>query len=251
MTTIKNLVRIAALLAVAGSAQAQFSSTVTGATDYDFRGISLSGTDPVIQASLDYAFDNGFAIGAWASNLDYGPGYDGNLELDMYAGYTGEVNDTVSWNAGAVFYSYPGSNEQRPTAQRPVARAEIEPYPESYAGATIGPVALKQWYSHDFGASSTAGSYTEANFTQPLPANWSLLVHAGYSWGDYWKDDGPGGGELMDYSVGVAYVWDRFTVGAKLTGTDASGDREVSNYYFANNLRVVGWISTTLPWAAK
>src|SRR5688572_9618216 len=165
MTTIKNLVRIAALLAVAGSAQAQFSSTITGATDYDFRGVSLSGTDPVIQGSLDYAFDNGFAIGAWASSLDYGPGYDGNIELDMYAGYTGKVSDTFSWNVGAVFYSYPGSNQQIPTVQRPVARAEIEPYPEFYAGANIGPVSVKQWYSHDFVASSIGGYYTEANYT--------------------------------------------------------------------------------------
>jgi uncharacterized protein (TIGR02001 family) len=250
MTTIKNLVRTAALLAVAGSAQAQFSSTITGATDYDFRGVSLSGTEPVIQGSLDYAFENGFAIGAWASTLDYGPGYDGNTELDMYAGYTGKVNDKFSWTAGAVFYSYPGSNEQIPTAQRPVARADIEPYPEFYAGATFGPVSVKQWYSHDFVASSDGAYYTEANYTQPLPSNWSVTVHAGYSWGDFWKD-GAGGGELADYSVGVAYVWDRFTVGAKYTGTDASDDRKVSNYYFANNARLVGWISTTLPWSKQ
>lgn len=249
MTTIKNLARIAALLAVAGSAQAQFSSTITGATDYDFRGISLSGTEPVIQGSLDYAFDNGFAIGAWASTLDYGPGYDGNTELDLYAGYSREVNDMVSWTAGAVFYSYPGSNEQIPTAQRPAARAQIEPYPEFYAGVTLQNLSLKQWYSHDFGASSVGGYYTEANYTQPLPSNWSLTVHAGYSYGEYWKDEGPGGGELLDYSVGVAYVWDRFTLGAKITATDASGDRKVSNYYFANNARVVGWVSTTLPWS--
>jgi uncharacterized protein (TIGR02001 family) len=249
MTTIKNLMRAAALLAVAGSAQAQFSSTATVASDYDFRGVSLSKTNPVAQLSLDYAFASGVAIGAWASNLDYGPAYDGKTELDMYLGYTGKINDTMSWTVGGVFYSYPGSDALGATPSRPVAKLQIEPYPEYYVGAAFGPVSVRQWYSNDLGASSTGGYYTEANYAQPLPSNWTLNVHAGYSWGDYWKDDGPGGGELTDYSVGLSYVWDRFTIGAKLTGTDASGDRKVSNYYFANNPRVVGWISTTLPWS--
>jgi len=249
MTTIKNLVRVAALLAVTGVAQAQFSSTVTAATEYDFRGISLSANDPVLQGSLDYAFGNGFAIGAWASNIDYGPAYDGKTELDMYLGYTGTINDKVTWNTGAVFYYYPGSNALTATPQRPTAKLQIEPYPEFYAGISFGPVAVKQWYSHDFGASSLGGFYTEANYTQELPANWTLSVHAGFSYGDYWEDDAPGGGDLFDYSIGLSYVWDRFTLGAKLTATDADGDREISNDYFANNARVVGWISTTLPWA--
>jgi len=249
MTTFKNLVRVAALLALTGAAQAQFSSTVTAATEYDFRGISLSANDPVLQASIDYAFGNGFAIGAWASNLDYGPAYDGKTELDFYGGYTGTINDKASWTVGAVLYDYPGSDELLATPQRPVAKLQIEPYPEYYLGGTFGPVSLKQWYSNDFGASSVAGLYTEANYTQALPANWTLSVHAGYSYGEYWEDDGPGGGELFDYSIGLSYVWDRFTLGAKLTATDADGDRQISNDYFANNPRIVGWISTTLPWS--
>ena len=248
MTTFKNFIGAAALLAVTGVAQAQFSSTVTAATEYEFRGVSLSANDPVLQGSLDYSFGNGFAIGAWASNIDYGPAYDGKTELDLYASYTGTISDKASWTAGAVFYDYPGSDALSATPQRPAAKLQIEPYPEFYVGGTFGPVSLKQWYSHDFGASSTGAFYTEANYTQALPANWTLSVHAGFSYGDYWDEDGPGGGDLFDYSIGLSYVWDRFTFGAKLTATDADGDREISNTYFANNARVVGWISTTLPW---
>jgi uncharacterized protein (TIGR02001 family) len=251
MKTIQKLMSATALLALAGVAQAQFSSTATLASDYDFRGVSLSNNNPALQASVDYAYDNGFAIGAWASNIDYGDGYDGRLELDLYAGFTGKINDKFSWTAGGVFYSYPGSEDKQVTAQRPVAVSKIEPYPEIYAGGTFGPVAVKQWYSHDFGGTSTGAFYTEANYAQPLPANWTLNVHAGYSWGDYWKDEGPGGGDLLDYSVGVTYQWNRFAVGAKLTGTDASGDRKISNDVFSNNMRVVAWVSTTLPWSKE
>ncbi len=46
MNRLKMLSVTAALLGVAGAAQAQFSSTVTAVSDYDFRGVSLSAKDP-------------------------------------------------------------------------------------------------------------------------------------------------------------------------------------------------------------
>ena len=63
-----------------------FSSTVTGVSDYDFRGVSLSATDPALQASVDFAADSGFYAGAWVSNIDYGSAIDGDIELDLYGG---------------------------------------------------------------------------------------------------------------------------------------------------------------------
>src|SRR5688572_17558531 len=78
---------------------------------YDFRGVSQSAKDPALQGSADYAFgESGFSIGAWASNVEF-DGYDGDIELDLYANYVGEINDTFSWTAGIVRYMYPGSGE--------------------------------------------------------------------------------------------------------------------------------------------
>ena len=56
------------LMATAAAAHAEFSATITGVTDYNFRGISLSANDPALQGSLDWGFDNGIYVGAWASN---------------------------------------------------------------------------------------------------------------------------------------------------------------------------------------
>ncbi len=87
MKSIKNLALVIGLLALSGVSQAQFSSTWTAVSDYDFRGFSQSGEKPALQGSADYAFgDSGFSIGAWASNVDFGKGNDGNVELDLYAG---------------------------------------------------------------------------------------------------------------------------------------------------------------------
>ncbi len=56
MKSIKSLGLVAGLLTLSSVSQAQFSSTWTAVSDYDFRGYSQSGTDPALQASADYAF---------------------------------------------------------------------------------------------------------------------------------------------------------------------------------------------------
>jgi uncharacterized protein (TIGR02001 family) len=109
---------VVAFAAVNGLAHAQLSSTITAVSDYEFRGVSLTGTDPALQASLDFSFSNGIAIGAWGSNLDYGPDYDGNFELDVYAGFSRELSESVSWSAGLTAYTYPGSSAREPTLTR-------------------------------------------------------------------------------------------------------------------------------------
>jgi hypothetical protein len=103
-----SLMLAAVIAAPSGLAHAQFSSTLTLVSDYEFRGVSLTETDPALQASLDYEFANGIAIGAWASNLDYGDDYDGSFELDFYVSYTGEISESASWSAGLT-RALPGS----------------------------------------------------------------------------------------------------------------------------------------------
>jgi uncharacterized protein (TIGR02001 family) len=231
---MKHLKWIAAtgLLVASGVAHAQFSSTITAASEYDFRGFSQSAKDPAIQASADYAFSNGFAIGAWASNIDFSP-LDGDVELDLYGSYTGSITESTSWTAGFTYYAYPGADD-------------IDNYTEVYLGLNTGPFSFKQWYSNDFYNLSESAWYTEANGTFPLPNNFSLLAHVGYSWGNYWKD--LAGGELFDYSIGVGYTYEKFNFALKWTGTDASGAQKITSDVGNNEGRIVFTVATTLPW---
>lgn len=230
---MKHLKWIAAagLLVASGVANAQFSSTVTAATEYDFRGISQSAKDPALQASVDYAFESGFAVGAWASNIDYGDGVDGDIELDIYASYTGAINEKLGWTAGIVYYAFPGSDD-------------IGEYPEIYAGLNFGPVSVKQWFTDNLYDSDESAWYTEANATFPLPNNFSILAHVGYSYGDAWDALGE---ELFDYSVGVGYQLGNFALALKYTGTDAD-DTKVTDDVFNTEGRVFFSVSTTFPW---
>ena len=231
MKSIKTLALVIGLLALSGVSQAQFSSTWTAVSDYDFRGFSQSDEDPALQGSADYAFgDSGFSLGAWASNVKF-PGYDGDIELDLYANYVGKINDTFSWTTGVTYYSYPGSDES-------ATELAIGQYWEAYVGFNAGNFSFKQWYADDFYESNVSAQYTEANYTQPIGDKFSLAFHAGYAWGDYWDNS-----ETFDYAVQGNFTAGKFTLFAKFTGTDLDNADD-----FNAEPRVLVGVMTTFPW---
>jgi uncharacterized protein (TIGR02001 family) len=224
-------IAFAALCFIAGVAQAQFSSTATVVTDYDYRGISQTSRNPALQLSADYSFgESGFAVGAWASNIDYGPEYDANVELDLYATYEAAINDTFGWSAGVQYYAYPQSDD-------------VDGYPEAFVGFSAGAVSFAHWYAHDYVGSSESALYTEANYSMALPRDLSLGFHVGYSYGDAFDDS-----EYLDYSLTLGYTAGKFDLALTFTGTDASGANRVRDDLFNNEPRLLASVSTTLPW---
>jgi uncharacterized protein (TIGR02001 family) len=218
------------LLLAAQSAHAEYSSTITLASEYQFRGFSQSARDPALQASFDYELPSGFTVGAWASNVDFDN--DADFELDLYATYTGMISEKSNWSVGFTWYDYPSSDD-------------VDGYPEIFAGLTFGPVEVKQWYSNDFFAADEDALYTEANVSLPLQGELSLQLHGGYSWGDYWDLSG---GELFDYSAGLGYTFNKVDLALSVTGTDASGNQKITSDVLNNEARVLFSVSTTLPW---
>jgi uncharacterized protein (TIGR02001 family) len=254
MKLFKPLALLTGLLALSGVSQAQFSSTWTAVSDYDFRGFSQSGSDPALQGSADYAFgDSGFSVGAWASNIDFEP-LDGDIELDLYANYVGKINDTFSWTAGIVRYMYPGSDSQTIDLGEggELDIPAIGEYFEGYVGFNAGNFSFKQWYSNDFYEADESAQYTEVNYTQPIGEKFSLAFHAGYSWGDYWDALGDAleesSGEVVDFGVQANYTAGKFTIFGKFTGTDASGNLEVTGDVGNNEPRFLVGVMTTFPW---
>ena len=220
------------LLAAAGVANAEVSSTWTLTNDYDFRGFSQSAKDPAIQGSVDYAAESGFYVGAWASNVDFGDDADVNYEVDLYAGFSG--GETLLWDAGIVYYAYPDDSDFN--------------YAEIYAGLGYEWFEGKLWYSNDFGGDATEGDtsaiYAEANATVALPQNFSVLLHAGLSTGDYWDD--VNGDDQIDYSLGVGYTAGNFDLALKYVDTDS--DVVITDDVFNNEGRVIFTVATTFPW---
>lgn len=222
------------LLVAAAAANAQVSSTVTLTNDYDFRGFTQSAKDPAIQASLDYAHESGWYVGAWASNVDFGD-LDVDYEVDLYTGFSGGAEDGVGWDVGVIYYTYPDDSDVN--------------YLEAYGSISYDWFKGKLWYSNDFGGDLTEGDtsaiYIEANATIPLPENFSVLLHAGLSTGDYWDD--VNGDDVIDYSVGVGYEISHF--GLALKWVDTETDVVVKDDVFNNEGRVIFTVATTFPWS--
>ena len=231
---IKSRVLLAgALLAAAGAANAEVSVTPTLVSDYDFRGITQSAKDPALQLSLNYANENGFYAGLWGSNVDFGPG-DPNVEIDAFLGLSGgDAEESFGYDIGAVYYSY-------------VSESDFN-FPEIYAGISKGPFAGKLWYTWDFGGVSESAYYLEGNGTFPMPEDFSFLVHAGYSGGDYW--DAAYGDGYFDWSVGVAKSFGNFAVTLKYV--DGSDLPDGASNVFATDSKIWASVSTTLPWSAE
>jgi len=209
----------AALLAVAGALHAgEFSVTPTITNDYDFRGFTQTDEDPAFQLGASYAFDNGFYVGAWGSNVDFG---DSGVEIDYFAGYAGET-ENFGYDVGLNYYTYSGFS----------GASDIDTL-EIYAGLSKDWLSAKLWYTNDAAGSDESAFYFEGNAAYPLPNNFSLIAHAGYAFGDVYDD------EVLDYALGVGYSYKNFNFTVKGVDTDVSGE----------DVRLVATISTTLPWS--
>jgi len=241
MKTATALLATVGLLASAAAGAAEVALTITGTTDYDFRGVSQTADDPAIQGDLSVSTDQGFYAGWWASNVDFDNCCGEDYELDWYAGFT--AGETIEWDAGAVYYSYPG--------------ADGLDYYEFYLGGTYygedenWDLGVKQWYSPDWFAYEKNGFYSEINASYTLPW-WEIGVtgHYGYTWGNGPKNETEDSGldEYGDWSVGLTKsIW-HLDMDLRWVDTDLDGDLKVNSGAGTNDGRVIFSVSTTFPW---
>jgi uncharacterized protein (TIGR02001 family) len=219
----------------AAAAQADVSATITAVSDYDFRGLTQTRQNPALQGSVDITGQSGWYLGAWASNVDFGG--DENIEVDLYGGFAG--GETFPWDVGIIDYTYPQSNDLRD-------------FPEIYASLGWKWLKGKVWYSDNFGGSRDNAFYYEGNAAIPLPANFGLNLHAGYSDGDYWSKDKAGIQSYLDWSVGVTYAMGHFNLGLKwVDGSDYTPANNAYHDIGNSDARAIFSISTTFPWSKE
>ncbi|MGL5047891.1 MAG: TorF family putative porin, partial [Shewanella sp.] len=158
-------------------AKADISGEVSLTNDYRVRGISQTAGDPALQAGIDWSFDSGFSVGAWASNVDFDePEYNGpDVEYDFYVGYGGEINDDLSYDVTLYRYNYSGESDLG--------------YFEITAGIDYNGFRAAYWFTNDYSGTELDYHYGELNYSYEFVDNWSLDLHYGYNFGDA-LDDG-------------------------------------------------------------
>ncbi|GAA0355442.1 TorF family putative porin [Bowmanella denitrificans] len=87
-------------------AHAEVSGYVTITSDYMFRGVSLNDKDAALQGGIDWAADeSGWYAGIWASPVT------DDTEVDLFAGYAGELGGGLEYDLMAVYYAYLDEDE--------------------------------------------------------------------------------------------------------------------------------------------
>ena len=104
---------LSAGLLTAGSASAEVSGSVAVVSDYLFRGVTQTSEKPALQGGVTWTHDSGFYAGGWGSSIswlsDADPDVSSQVELDMFAGYTGKFGQSeFGYDVGLNYYGYPG-----------------------------------------------------------------------------------------------------------------------------------------------
>lgn len=247
------------MLLVAQGVQAEVTVTATGVSNYVFRGVTQTDEDPALQLSIDWTQDL-FYASLWGSNVDFGPEYDANVELDVVVGFAGEIGDDWRWDVGTTWYLYPGSDDEPGGAADGSDVFEVPNYWEAFVGGGWGPVDAKLWYSWDLYDSDESAWYAEANASFPLPWEVGLDLHVGYSYGDYWDSLDPvlgpdadtwdlgADGAYWDFSVGLTRTFGHFDLGLMVTTTDTDSGFDVDGGPLSNDTQFVFSVATTFPW---
>jgi len=216
-----------------GDSAFSLTGSLTGTSEYFFRGLSQSDDKPAVQGGINagYKFNDaiGVTAGVWASNVDFAP--DARVEVDYLAGLGGTVMG-VTWGAGATYYTYPGS-ENGGGANEDFDWLEYNAtLGYDFGFFTLG--ALAAWTpAFQAGANQTDdsgdGTYLQANIK--IPAKYVDIVGSiGKQWIE--RNSAYGVPDYRDYKIGVQALVYGFLLEAAWVDTSLN-DRVVTNA--ANN----------------
>jgi len=174
------------------------SGELGAASDYRFRGLSLSGKDPEATASISIAHKSGFYGSVWASNVDLGSGKANDLEADWTLGYSREVGK-VSLDVGGIYYSYLGNSSVN--------------YVEVYGsiGTKVGPADVKVGVAY---APSQANIGSQDNTYVYVSGEVPLGKGPVSAHGTFGFENGAFGDHKKDWAVGLSV-----DLGRGFTGT--------------------------------
>jgi len=230
---------LGALSASAAAEEREFGwyVTLTGASDYMFRGISYTDENPTVNAYVEGTYGIAY-LATWITNIDSGD-YE-PWEQDWYAGIR-PVTGPISWDIAAWYYTYPAAKD-----------ASSLDYWEFRVGATATPitnlsVGVAGYWTPD------QSSYAETNsvegtigYTLPAFGIFTPTVSGLYGWSGQ-TDSLASGTDFTGFAVEDYTYWN---AGVKLAVEKFTFDFRYWDTSINDGLadeRVVFSASITLP----
>lgn len=203
-----------ALVSTQAAAVEGLSANVAVTSNYLWRGLEQTGGDAAVSGGIDYAADSGFYVGTWASNASWG---DMKTELDFYFGFGGDINETVSYDLGYIYYAYPDSV------------SDENDFSEIYAsisagGFSFGVAVLADSEAGGDGAEFGDSVYANIDYSFALESGAEVAFHIGDYSGDFST-------ESTDFGASISK--DGFTLGVSKVSFDdsVSDDSDDMKFY--------------------
>lgn len=232
-----------ALLAATGVAQAEVSANLGVQSNYYFRGITQTDDGAAVSGGLDYSDDSGLYVGTWMSNIDFTSAPKASVEVDLYAGYGGDIGDSgFSYDLSGWYYYYPGAGGDAQNGELDYAEASGS---LSYGPATLG-IAYTFW-SEASDINNAAQPFQDGDvfYSLGFEPDWNfagLAPSASIGYYDF-DQDGDGGQDLnyTTWSVGVSKdAGDFGSFSVNYTQNDYSGNAD--NFWGSSAPKFwVGW----------
>jgi len=241
-TVLAGAVAMALAPGLAAAADSPLTGNVGIYSQYIFRGLTQTDTDPALQGGFDYSHSSGLYAGTWLSNIswlrDFGAySGGGSLEWDIYGGFKGSIGKSdFGYDVGLLYYYYPGS------VAPGFVRANTL---EAYGALSWKWLSLKYSYSLDnktFGITDSSGTwYLDLTANVPITDKLSAIAHYGKQ-----KYEGTTAGisndtlaSYEDWKIGLSYALPKdFTIGAYYT--DTSMDSIQKAFYTTPTGRFIG-----------
>jgi len=208
-----------------------FTATATITSDYIFRGLSQTDENPAVQASFEYKHPVGFYMGVWGSNVaDYVS--EGNVELDLYAGFKKEIMENLAYDLSVIYYWYPGDS-QDPERNYVEAHAGLN---YAFTKLPLEPnLGLGFNYSPNFYGEDGNAYYVSGTLRLTLPYQFALGFELGYQYVE--GDKATGNGKGLDGEDGYDYLCWRIGLSKELLGFNLD-----LSYYDTNEKEYFGKI---------
>ena len=191
-----------------------WSGNVAITSDYVFRGISQSDSDPALSFGADYTWDaapNSFYVGAWASSIDFDDNNEGVAEIDLFAGYKRSIGKAVV-DLGLYHFEYPSTKSSL-----------NYDFNELSIGVNYKIGHVKYSYSDDYFGGTGHSHYFEAGLDFELLQEISLGIHAG-------SMDIERAANYDDWKVGLSREISGIGFEISYTDTDLSTSECVENW---------------------
>jgi len=193
-------------------AMSNFTGMAAITSNYIFRGVSQTDDDPAVQGSFEYKHPVGFYTGVWGSNVDDSVS-EGNVELDLYAGFRKEIAEGLGLDLSIIYYWYPGDSQstQRDYVEGHVGLSYL------FSKLPLDPnLGLGFNYSPDFFGEDGNGYYVNGTLRLTLPYQFTLGFELGYQYVEGDKTTGNGAG--LNDGDGYDYLFWRIGISKELLG---------------------------------